>query len=70
MSKRILVAIAALLALTAGVASANAKPVHNRPAYQYYDYAPGYQYYGYYDYAPGSYSYGYAPYYGTYWNWW
>jgi hypothetical protein len=67
MSKRILVALAALLALTAGVASANAKPVHNRLAYPYYDYAPAYQYYGY---APGYYSYGYAPYYGNYWNWW
>ena len=31
MSKRILAALAGLLALTAGVASANAKPVHNTP---------------------------------------
>jgi len=38
--KRILAALAGLLALTAGVASANAKPVHNTPTYQYYDYAP------------------------------
>ena len=67
MSKQILAALAALLALTVGVASANAKPVHNRPAYQYYEQAPGYQYYGYYDYAPGYYV---APYYGNYWNWW